>query len=229
MKTKRNLIIASTVILAAMVFVGTTLAYFWDEASVTNEFTTAAGVDIDVDEPNWNREDGEDITPGDVISKDPTLSNLQDDVYARMVMAIVDKDTGEVITDQDRLDKIYSMLFYSEDVLQPDGSITLPEPMTADELAVLPRINPLFVLDDGRTGEGVYYFNYDGVLTKDDEGIALFTGLVVPTNWTGTDMTEIGNFDLVIKGQAIQTANIDSAEAAYTALDTEIENAPVEP
>lgn len=70
--SKKNVIIAAA--LVALMAIGSTFAYFVDRDSVTNNFTVG-DVEISVDEPGWNPDDGQDITPNKVMSKDPRVTN----------------------------------------------------------------------------------------------------------------------------------------------------------
>ena len=54
--------------------IGSTFAYFVDRDSVTNSFTVG-DVEISVSEPNWDPDEGLDITPNKVMKKDPKITN----------------------------------------------------------------------------------------------------------------------------------------------------------
>ena len=69
---KRNVLIA--VALIALMAIGSTFAYFVDRDSVTNSFTVG-DIEISVSEPNWNPDEGTDITPNKVMKKDPKITN----------------------------------------------------------------------------------------------------------------------------------------------------------
>lgn len=58
--------------LAGTVAAGGIFAYFTDGDTVTNTFTVGK-VTLDLEEPNWNPP--EDITPNQVIKKDPQITN----------------------------------------------------------------------------------------------------------------------------------------------------------
>lgn len=79
---KRNLITSVVALaLVSLLGIGATLAYLTDNAQVTNTFTSGS-VKIDLQEPSWNPEDGQDLAPGDVIDKDPRIINVgKNDAY----------------------------------------------------------------------------------------------------------------------------------------------------
>ena len=70
--SKKNVFIAAALI--ALMAIGSTFAYFVDRDSVTNNFTVG-DVEISVSEPNWDPDEGTDITPNKVIKKDPKITN----------------------------------------------------------------------------------------------------------------------------------------------------------
>ncbi len=75
MKNKKLISMIVAVALIAVIGVGATLAYFTDKADTTNVITMGH-VDIDLDEPNYEGDENnevKDITPGETITKDPTI------------------------------------------------------------------------------------------------------------------------------------------------------------
>lgn len=72
---KKNLIVSVvSLALVAALGMGATLAYLTDNEAVTNTFTTG-NVKIDLEEPDWDPENGQDLEPGDVIDKNPRIIN----------------------------------------------------------------------------------------------------------------------------------------------------------
>ena len=79
MKQRKRKIAALVATVMALGGVGTvmavnqgTLAYFTDYDHEKNIFTTGK-VDIDLTEPNWPG--NQDVVPGDIFTKDPTITN----------------------------------------------------------------------------------------------------------------------------------------------------------
>ena len=58
----------------AVMMIGGISAYFTDGDTTTNTFTVGK-ISLDLQEPNWNPEDAEDITPNQTIKKDPQILN----------------------------------------------------------------------------------------------------------------------------------------------------------
>ncbi len=57
-----------------MMAIGWVSAYFTDEESAENRFTVG-NISISLTEPNWNEDNGKNMTPGQRISKDPQITN----------------------------------------------------------------------------------------------------------------------------------------------------------
>ncbi len=70
---KNKTILASIVLLSVLV-VGGLVAFFTDTKSTTNTFTIGS-VTITLTEPNWVANNAQNVMPGDVIPKDPTVTN----------------------------------------------------------------------------------------------------------------------------------------------------------
>jgi len=79
---KRNLITSVVALsLVSLLGIGATLAYLTDSEAATNTFTSGS-VKIDLVEPSWDPENGQDLAPGDVIPKDPAIVNVgRNDAY----------------------------------------------------------------------------------------------------------------------------------------------------
>ena len=75
MKKKNIITIFSIVIALGILITGGILAYLTDTDQKTNVFTVGS-VKINLTEENWNPTSGEDILPGDEISKDPKIDNV---------------------------------------------------------------------------------------------------------------------------------------------------------
>ncbi len=70
---KRKTIIAAVVLLLVLL-IGGAIAYFTDTDDATNVFTIG-NIQISLDESNWVDANGQNVMPGDVIAKDPTITN----------------------------------------------------------------------------------------------------------------------------------------------------------
>ena len=231
MKNKRNIAILAAVTLTASLVVGSTLAYFYDKNEVKNPFTMAGtsedtGVDLELTEPGYNPDESKDMLPGDVIVKDPTIENKRGDSYARFIIKLVEKDTDTIITDEERANRILTTLFYDKtgtniDVDSKYSKTDMDGLVGAGD--VLTPVNDEFTLDTSRSSTGLYYYNYtdgDGILHNGDIK-KLFTNVVIPTNWSQTEIDPLGNYDIIVQAEAIQSANFADAAEAFDALDVQ--------
>lgn len=89
MTAKKRRSLSLVIVLIAILIVGATYAFFTDNEAVVNEFTVG-DLDIELTEPSWKPEEGEEIPPGRVVEKDPTVTELEGDSYMRMVVSYVD-------------------------------------------------------------------------------------------------------------------------------------------
>ena len=76
-KTKKFINLKSITIAAvliALLAIGSAIAFFTDKDNKTNDFTVG-NISIQLTEPNWNADNGKDLTPNKTISKDPQITN----------------------------------------------------------------------------------------------------------------------------------------------------------
>lgn len=71
---KKIAAVALAACLVATAIVGGTLAYFTDTDKADNVFTVG-NVDIDLTEPNWDEDNAVNMYPGQIVAKDPTVTN----------------------------------------------------------------------------------------------------------------------------------------------------------
>lgn len=256
--SKKIAIGALSICLVAAMAIGGTMAFLTDSEQVTNHFSLG-DLDITIDEPSWDDGtpddpdtpddestpgDGEDLVPGDTKDKDPTITAVEGDSYMRVVMTIKDRDTGDVITDSDRLDLILKTIRYAENDAIKEGT-----PYALAALADYSTVNSAFTKDDNKSSAGVYYYNYNDIFEKGDE-VVLFTDIVIPTDWNQDELNTLRgvyyvdadgeevtadtegaiktyhNYMIEIQAQAIQSDNFANAAAAFAALDAEINADP---
>ncbi len=222
MKRSEKIIIGIlTIGLLAALAVGGTLAYMTDWENKENTFTVGT-LDVSLEEKNWE-EDGEDVVPGDTFDKDPVVKGVANDSYVRMRVLIKDS-AGNIITDASRLSLIKSMIRYDstyDAAAQKSGTVIVAgESYSLADVAAMPMVNPDFTeVATGKNGE--YCFNYSKVL-NDGDSVALFTNVVVPTDWSQVQLDKVGAFKIDVVVEAIQAKNFSGAEAAFEALDNEI-------
>lgn len=239
---RRRIMITAAALAATLLAVncaGMTLSYLTSGESVTNTFTVG-DLDIDMKEPDWNPDDGDgkNVYPGYSVYKNPTVKNITSDkngpepCYARMRIQLTDSK-GKLITDKKRLNLIRTMIRYDSTYTGTFDKKGVGELLTEGripgytlrELEELPMINPLFVVDEARSTDNEIVCNYMG---KNKSGIlnigeqaTLFTTLAVPVEWKNADISLLGDFQIVVRAEAIQTAGFADQKAAFEALDAE--------
>lgn len=138
MKNKKILSLVIAVVLISVVGIGATLAYFTDKDSATNVITMGH-VDVDLTEPGFDTEDGEedntitDITPGEEIVKDPTITVKEgsEDAYVRATIEI------NGLTDVQKAELLAGIEINDGWVLSDDNYYYYQNKMTEGETATL--------------------------------------------------------------------------------------------
>ena len=246
---KRIIIGVLSISLILVLSIGGTIAFLTDSEEVVNRFDMG-DLDIEIEEPNWHENDGEDLVPGTTRLKDPTITNIQSDSYMRAVMQIVDDEEtipnpeykgesqtpgvpktvqnpnyGKVITDSARVEKILQLVRFDSTYNAGSEPVTknlVPGNMySLSELELYPTVNETnFTYDPSKSSTGTYYYNYKGIFPKNGTAV-LFTNIVIPKNFGRSDLKALGKFQIKVSAQAIQSENFTSAEQAFSALDEE--------
>ena len=142
---------------------------------------------------------------------------------------------GSPVTDNQALNLIYKTIYFdktfngSYDKKEGYGTGLVQDRIPGYSLAQLasyPMVNPLWVKDTSRSTASSLVFNYmgekgDGILDIGEES-TLFTNVVIPTDWNQTQMQKVGNYQLKVTAQAIQSKGFASQSEAYRMLDEEI-------
>jgi len=228
----KKLIIPLAIVLIAALAIGLTLAYFTDTKEVTNTFTMG-DLEIDLTE-DWDPDDGEDMVPGDTVVKEPVITAVKNDSYVRVILTLVDKDATPTagvyppITNTTRINKIMSTLFYdgTGTTIAAGTKYSAVTDWAAWAVAGSGIDTPYNKTDFelASSGGGVFVFYYKGGAAPNPyiftEGTAatLFTHVVIPTEWTQTDLRLLGKYDINIRAEAIQAAGFVSHVDAFAAL-----------
>ena len=95
-KISKKKIILLIVAIISIIGLGSLFAYLSDTDQKTNVFTLGS-IKITLTEPNWNLSSGQNILPGQPISKDPQINNIGNNpayVYIKVVNPIVELNNG---------------------------------------------------------------------------------------------------------------------------------------
>jgi len=73
-KMNKKKVLLLVVVMMCVLFIGNTLAFLTDTETKENTFTIGS-VNISLTEPNWNEANAQNLAPGAVVAKDPTITN----------------------------------------------------------------------------------------------------------------------------------------------------------
>lgn len=195
---RKTLIVAVAVCLAAILALGS-LAVFSNSDDITNKFMVATSDDpdqeiFDVDvwetgEDGNKTDDGivyEDIQPGDILSKDPTVENTGlYDQYVRVMVTVTNAKNWMNACEKHSITDLTTIFgdFDGTKWTRIDAPVYNE---TADTLT--------------------YTYYYNGVLAP-EETATLFTTVTIPQAFDIADMVSLKSFELSVSAQAIQSAH----------------------
>jgi len=206
-----------------------TIAYLTDSHAIANTFTVG-DVDIKVDESIVDtdgqpvdkdgngifddRTEGETgntyhLIPGKSYVKDPTMTVLANSeaCYARMAVTVTHaKELAAICADMTAKDpEKYPFGLPQDHVEGFDPAIWVWEKTK----------------EDTENNLATYYFRYYEAVEPQGEDVVLkpiFTKINVPGLVSGEQLKTIANFQIIVEGQAIQTAAFKDADEAWTAF-----------
>jgi len=201
-REKKILAVLAVLLCIGAAKAGSTLAFFTDRESFTNElhFVGEDGLDAVLEEPSWKAEKGLLALPGETIPKDPQITNTSeldmDCLAAIQVEFVYGKNcpdrakAGQALSDAD--------MAYVHDVYRIDWN--------ADTSGNWIRF------DGESAGDQTQRFYYKEVLKRNlpengDTTVPLFTCLEIPkevNNKRYSHIQDMGGFDIRITGTVIQ-------------------------
>lgn len=212
MKKTKVLLIALAVCLIAVLSMGT-LAWFSAEDEITNQFNFAdsdddgvTDFDVDVKETGDPEDDGlvfEEILPGDVLAKDPTIVNTSSsDRYSQYIRATLTlKDptgTWKKAFDEKRIGNGKYLTLLTEMFQTVDQ-------MNTWDIAGVEGVGYGY---DENAQEFYWVFYYKDILDAGEE-VKLFEKVTIPTGLTVEDASAmLSTFDVAVKAEAVQSENL---------------------
>lgn len=198
-------------------------AYFTDRSEVTNDFTTGS-LDLKVTESLWsNTDDGKNMYPGYTTDKNPTVQNvtgmLDNNAYIMAQLEVKDP-AGNPITDSHRLDLIYEMIKWD-----PTGNNLIEGTKYSNKtLSAYENVNPLFTTERREDAKGMWTYYYSKTLNSasekvDGDSVTLFNKIVVPLEWSQTELDVVGDYNITVSFQGIQSATFDTVRDSMAVLD----------
>lgn len=219
---KKILSISLVVALLATGLIGATLAYFTDTEEASNTFTMG-NVDITLDEAKVDRVDDawvagndrvtsneyEDIYPGVVLPKDPTVHN--EGTYGAFVRTKITVDFNKLAGMQEDKE-----LFNNE---AEDGDLT--------NILNIDTANWTFAdyEVDFANRTVTYTYNYNTELASETDTEPVFTEVSIPAHLTNEVITAYGlnNFNIDIIAEAIQADGFNNVTEAFAAFAADAE------
>lgn len=229
---KKIIALCVCVMMLTVAIAGGTLAYFTDEAELTNTFT-AGKVEISLTEAVVDKDDNGDLVatgertsesqeyklyPAQTVTKDPTitLSSDSEDSYVAAILTV--KDNGGDIealigTGYENLLGIHEILsggFVQDNAQQKQHPLAGVLPVYGDESYSLYQT----------AGDGVYtfYFFVEDIKSANDS-VTIFKTITIPDDWDNDEMAKINKMTLEVNAYATQAHGFaDCFEAMCTAF-----------
>lgn len=223
---KQILIVVTALLLAALVAVGITIAWFTDTKETTNVFT-AGDVTIKLTEMNPEKEivdvtdhgiqmDYGHVYPGREITKNSTVTNMGSEAaYLAAEIVILDGDrninsvfyvpgTSERVT---ALDKFFQGGVWGESFTRVAS--TAPHFITWESAHYVVRY-------DTRMTDGFWINVFVKDTLESGNSLLLWDGFTFPDTWGNNEMLECTNLRISVKVFAAQAAGFSSCEEAIT-------------
>lgn len=188
--------------LAATLSIGGTVAYLTDQDAADNKFTVGK-VDIELEEPNWEEEEHQDLQAGESVKKDPLITNTGiNDAYVYLEVQ-VPMDT--VIT-------------AAQDGTRENGGLAVKQEL----FTFTANNNWTQISKTEANGHMVYVYSYDKILAANESTNTLFDTITFANIIEG--QIDSREYTIPVEAFAIQTANTGDgsgnvpaeALAAYT-------------
>ena len=192
--TAKALVITGAICLAT---VGGVSAFLTDYDKATNQFTVGK-VDIDLNEPSWKPEDHTKLEPGEVISKDPKITNTgTNDAFTYLEVSVPMREVTAALEDGTKQTQKLQELF----------SFTAKDSWTR--------------LDSKKVGDSqVYVYTYNKILKANETTETLFDTVKFLNITEGS--LDGAKLEIPVRAYAIQTTGtggngsvLDQARAAY--------------
>ena len=210
---------------------------------------------VNLKEDEWSVNKGMDMLPGTTLAKNPVVENQASDCYMRVNFRITEHEVGTIKTEdvtsatidptasadaRARCEKILQMLWFDSGSNLEEGNSYSSAELEAMETAG--KISNVFnssdfepefentdaALNGWNSDMKAYSFVYkssnDNKFNKGTNA-RFFTNLIMPSDFSNTEMLQVGDFYINIWVQAIQAEGFNSREDAIDALsDANVEN-----
>ncbi len=178
---------------------------------------------IGITEDKWTVGKGEGMMPGTITEKNPVVKNLSDSTcYVRVNMRILDKDGNTLPADSERTKLILNTIWSNTTNLDK-----LDKPMSLNSLKSLTDVSNMCnsakfdtpVWNDEMQAWSIAYKGADGSgKFASGETALFFDKIVVPTDYTLSDLSNMGDYYINIWAQAIQVDGYSNRDDALANL-----------
>lgn len=198
---KKNLIIAVSLVLIAVMSAGATLAYFSAKTEPVTNMFTLGNISASISEPNWNPNPDRVMVPGDSYLKDPTITIGASSQPAWVFIKVTVSDAAALLA------------AVGEGALLPEIASDLASGWT---LMTSPA-----VAGDTAT----YVYGYDKIVGAGASTSPIFTEITLPTSVDGSNTyaSLTDGFTIAAQGFAVQAAYVDTLAAAYALAQTQFD------
>lgn len=237
MKTKSIVLMATALMLATVLAVGGTLAYFTDSDKAENTFTVG-NVDLDLTESEWNAENASHkLIPGVLIDKDPciTLGSTSENAYVVATITVNHWSAVKAMMTANSLKSGDQYLFcdgtgsaailnggIADEVSTYSSAITIGTTQLGagfqnDDFAIVSSEDT-----DANTATYTIYFKNQWAATDSN---TLFSSVTMPATASSTEMDAIkgvnNDFTVTVNAYAIQAAGFTNVADAYAAFNAQ--------
>lgn len=227
---KKILAICLVTIVAVMAITGASLAYLTDKEAQTNTFTSG-NVDIKLDEAKVvldndgyisetleeRTEDDQDygkLFPGQVITKDPTITNVgSEKAYVAAKITVTATDLESLIgTGYEGLLGINKMisggLVKENDTMKQNHPLFGTLPVYGDDTYSIYQVKE-------EAGKHVFYVFIETIMAPYDS-VTLFDTITIPSEWNNEEVAKVKDLSVTVDAFATQVQTFDDCLDAMT-------------
>jgi hypothetical protein len=222
-KMRRTAVLTAVCSVLLAFFVATmplTQATFISSDDARHVFIFDEKVDVQISmTETWNPSDGLDVIPGKTLVKQPLIKNEKGPIYMRGIIKIND-NSGMTLTpaqDSERINLIMGTLFSDE-----HGLINVNSSYSATKVKSLTGVKDIYsmsIFSAPQWNESMQAFvlEYNGIM-EEGKSVTLFDKVVIPIDYSTSDITLMGDYTITVWAQAIQTAGFADQSSAMRAL-----------
>lgn len=185
MNKKKLMTTLGALSLAATVSIGGTVAYLTDQDSADNKFTVGK-VEVDLEEPNWDEDEHQDLQAGESVEKDPQITNTGiNDAYVYLEVQV----------------PMETVITASTDGTRENGGAAVKQEL----FTFAPNANWTQISKTEAGNHMVYVYSYDKVLAAGETTNTLFDTMTFANIIEG--QIDENEYIIPVEAFAIQTAN----------------------